>query len=129
MTHKMELDQQVAFLEALNTMAVYFRDELNDTCQHIYWELFRDQCTLEEWQWSCLQAMMQEDFYKTPLFRHMREYIKQYRDIQRQVRDELRQKDLARAHQKFLENPPLAPDEMQAQLQSLFHQLGDAVSI
>lgn len=114
-----------AFLQGLFLMGECFTDPLSEIRQRLYWSLFEQRCTLEEWQSACLMAMQDETFHKVPTPAVMWDYVKKYRKAQYRIQQALDMDRQAREQAKALENPPLSPDEMQQQLGTLFSQLSE----
>jgi hypothetical protein len=92
-------------------MSVIFCDELSELRQRLYWEVFREEITLDEWRYACWQAMRHETFYKVPLPATMMAYVREgrrdwyahhgRRDVKPPLR-ELREDPLAQAQVQAL---------------------------
>src|SRR5437870_1731259 len=87
-----------AFLQGLMKLADYFCDAMTPSRMQSYWELLAWQVSLEEWDYACYQAMLQETFYKVPLVSVLLDYARNFRKEQRQAE---RQRQLE-ARQPFL---------------------------
>lgn len=72
-----------AFLDGLVKMAVLFDEELSELRQRLYWEVLRDEVTIDEWCQACWHAMRRETFHKVPLPATLIEYAREYRREQR----------------------------------------------
>lgn len=100
------------FYQALSAMGLMFSDTLAKPRQKLYWDLMRDRCTIEEWEYSCHEAMRRETFHKIPLPAALMDYIYEFRTAQRQALEQeerRRQEDarlLARAERLALEASP-----------------------
>jgi hypothetical protein len=79
----MEQAQSPRFFKALAEMGLMFGDELTKPRQLLYWELFRDKITIEEWEFATSQAMTKETFHKVPLPAALMEYVREHRRQQR----------------------------------------------
>ena len=70
-----------------------FADELTEPRQRLYWQLFRDRVTIDEWEEACTQAMQRETFHKVPLPAALYGYI------EASHREQTRQRVLEEAQQ------------------------------
>ena len=118
-----EMQEQDRFFALLTLLGEFFCDPLCDTRQRVYWQLFNERCTIEAWEWACYKAMDSETFHKVPLPAVMSEYLRAYTRLEQEVKQRVLQDQRAREELKYRENPPLAPDELQEQLQRLFTEL------
>ena len=121
-----EMQEQDRFFALLTLLGEFFCDPLCDTRQRVYWQLFNERCTIEAWEWACYKAMDSETFHKVPLPAVMSEYLRAYTRLEQEVKQRVLTEQRAREEQKYRENPPLAPNELQEQLQRLFAELDTA---
>ena len=63
----MTLEDRTRFFHSLNAMGTMFSDEVSKQRMALYWDIFRDRITIDEWEHACAQALVQEDFRKVPL--------------------------------------------------------------
>ena len=78
----MTRNDQPRFFQALTAMAEIFQDEMTELRQKLYWQLFADRNTIDEWEYACEQAMVRETFHKVPLPAQLLDYIREYRQEQ-----------------------------------------------
>ena len=78
----MTLDDQPNFFQSLNNMIEIFQDDMTELRQKLYWQLFADRHTIDEWEYACQQAMIRETFHKVPLPAQLMDYIREYRQEQ-----------------------------------------------
>jgi hypothetical protein len=100
-----EQEHSDRFFQALSAMGVMFSDELSKQRLLLYWETFREEVTIEEWEYTCVQAMRRETFHKVPLPAALMDYVREYRQMQaRHEREVARQ--IAEAERLALEASP-----------------------
>lgn len=63
----MDIHDQPSFFHALQTLAAVCCDELDELRLEAYWDLFAEECSLEEWQTVCHAALRGETFHKLPM--------------------------------------------------------------
>lgn len=100
-------------------MGVIFNDDLSPVRQKLYWALFRDCVTIDEWEYASLQAMARETFHKMPLPGQLLDYVREYRRVQR---DNVRCADgvLTRKPQLELRDSLVDPAELDALIASVW---------
>lgn len=72
------------FFHALSAMALLFCDEMTKPRQHLYWEMLRDSLSIDEWEYACGQAMARETFHKVPLPAALMDYVREYRQAEKE---------------------------------------------
>lgn len=105
----MQVNELPAFLTELNRMAMLFCDEMSKERVQLYWELFRDKVSLEEWQYACRKAMLGVEFPKVPMPAILMDYVKEFRSLQL----------LEAQRAQRAEKPPLQIREEQFSLEQL----------
>lgn len=76
-------DDSRCFFQGLGLMGIHFSDELTETRQRIYWEVLRDEIIIDEWEYAYRQAMFRETFHKVPLPAQLMDYVREYRQHQK----------------------------------------------
>ena len=117
----MELQNQLRFFQALNTMGEFFGDELSELRQRMYWEICRDRLVIEEWEYACLQAMARETFHKVPLPAQLLDYVREYRSAKHATgwqRDEMPDGSHTREQLLQLREALITPEEIHALIKS-----------
>ncbi len=82
----MNQHESTRFFKALGEMGLMFSDELTKPRQRLYWEVFRDTCTIDEWEYATHEAMLRETFHKVPLPAALLDYVKECRRKEREQR-------------------------------------------
>jgi len=80
----METNDVERFFQALTNMAVMFSDEMSKERLRQYWQLFEDKVSIEEWEYAAEQAMLRETFHKVPLPAQLMDYVREYRQKQKE---------------------------------------------
>ena len=117
----MEKHDLPGFINALNELSALFCDELTEVRQRLYWEVFRDRVTCEEWQAACRLAMTGETFYKVPLPAVLMDYV---RDVRKQQRGQ-QARQIARPVRAIREDL-VAQAEVQALIASVWPEASAA---
>jgi hypothetical protein len=127
---RMTSQDEVIFYHSLNLLGTFFTDELTETRQRLYWQVMKDNCTIEEWQQACYGVMEHEAFHKVPLPAILLRYVATYRDEYRK-RDAVRafDADYRAKTQKALLAGPMPPDYVKNQIQALLDQVAEGVPI
>ena len=99
---RMTTESLPGFLTALNDMAELFCDALTEQRQRSYWQIMRDRVTLPEWQYACTQAMARETFHRVPLPAHLMEYVREYRQGTRELRQRAERPDGSHTTEELL---------------------------
>jgi hypothetical protein len=110
-------DNADLFCHSLVKMMVIFCDQMDHDRVAMYWQTLGPLLELDEWVYACRQAMLRETFYKVPLPGQLMDYVRELR----QQRHEDARASVQR--QRLLAEPPMSPEELQAQMRALYEQL------
>ncbi len=113
---------QLRFYQALAAMGVYFSDELTKPRQKLYWDLLHEHLTIDEWEYACHQAMLEENFHKVPLVATLKGYVQTYRAAHRTQRQREERGDGAHTEAQLLQlwEQLILPSEVRALIESIW---------
>jgi hypothetical protein len=75
----MHADDIERFAIALNELAATCTDPMDEVRQRGYWRRLHDQMSIEEWEYACLYAPLNESFHKVPMPGVLLDYVRDMR--------------------------------------------------